>query len=99
MDWAASENTRKRQSNSRIIYSTSLPSKIVKQNYALNIEKSLEKKLNAAKRAKNLSYEYPHGGVVADVATYQLLTSMFLLSFMAFLIILCIALRSSCINL
>ena len=34
-------------------------------------EKSLEKKLNAAKRAKNLSYEYPHGGVVADVATYQ----------------------------
>ena len=74
-DMAASENTRKRQSNSRIIDSTCLPSKIVKQNYALNIEKSLEKKLNAAKRAKNLSYEYPHGGVVAtaDAATYQLI--------------------------
>jgi len=51
-------NTRKRQSNSRIIDSTCIPSKIVRQGYALNIEKTLEKKVNAAKRVKNLSYEY-----------------------------------------
>jgi len=41
----------------------------------LNIEKSLEKKLNAAKRVKNLSYEYTHGGIVAtaDCTTYELI--------------------------
>ena len=41
----------------------------------MNIEKSLEKKLNADEDAKNLSYEYTHGGIVAtaDAATYELI--------------------------
>lgn len=40
----------------------------------LNIEKSLEKKLSAAKRVKNLKYKYTGGGIVAeaDAATYEL---------------------------
>ena len=46
-----------------------------KRCYELNIEKSLEKKLIAAKRVKNLKYEYTGGGIVAeaDAATYELL--------------------------
>ena len=44
-------------------------------DYQLNLEKSLEKKLIAAKRVKSLNYEYTGGGIVAeaDVATYELL--------------------------
>ena len=45
------------------------------KNYQLNLEKSLEKKLIAAKRVKSLTYEYTGGGIVAeaDAATYELL--------------------------
>ena len=44
-------------------------------DYQLNLEKVLEKKLIAAKRVKSLNYEYTGGGIVAeaDVATYELL--------------------------
>ena len=44
-------------------------------DYQLNLEKSLEKKLIAAKRVKSLNYENTGGGIVAeaDVATYELL--------------------------
>jgi hypothetical protein len=44
-------------------------------DYQLNLEKVLEKKLIAAKRVKSLNYEYTGGGIVAeaDVATSELL--------------------------
>ena len=44
-------------------------------DYQLNLEKALEKKLIAAKRVKSLNYEYTGGGIVAeaDIATYELL--------------------------
>jgi len=44
-------------------------------NYTLNIDKALSKKLDAANRAANIEYTYTHGGIVikADVATFELL--------------------------
>jgi hypothetical protein len=43
-------------------------------DYQLNLEKSLEKKLIAAKRVKSLNYKYTGGGIVVevDVAIYVL---------------------------
>ena len=45
-----------------------------KKKYELNIGKSLEKKLIAAKRVKSVNYEFTSGGIVceADAATYEL---------------------------
>lgn len=65
--------TRGRTINIRT--STDIHSTDVTQNdYVLNIEKSLEKKLIAAKRIRNWAYEYTGGGMVieADTATYEL---------------------------
>ena len=47
----------------------------MRNTYTLNIEKSLEKKLMAAKRVVNLSYEFTNGGIVieADAATFELI--------------------------
>lgn len=44
-------------------------------NYTLNIDKALSKKLNAANRDAKIEYTYTQGGIVikADVATFELL--------------------------
>jgi hypothetical protein len=44
-------------------------------DYQLNLEKALEKKLIAAKRVKKINYKYTGGGIVVevDVAIYVLL--------------------------
>ena len=52
-----------------------IPGKILRRGYELNIGKTLEKKLLAAKRVKNLKYNYTDDGVVdtADAATFELI--------------------------
>ena len=40
-------------------------------DYQLNLEKSLEKKLIAAKRVKSLNYKYTGGGIVVEVDATQ----------------------------
>lgn len=57
-------------SNSAIIPNTTC----IRTTYKLNLEKSLEKKLEASRRIRNFSYDFKDGGVVfeADVATYEL---------------------------
>jgi len=65
--------TRGRTFNTRT--STDIhPTDVTQNDYVLNIEKSLEKKLIAAKRIRNWTYEYTGGGIVveADAATYEL---------------------------
>lgn len=51
-----------------------LAESITKNNYELNIDKALYKKLDSTKRVQNIVYEQKGGGIVitADTATFEL---------------------------
>lgn len=54
---------------------TTVDDTTIVSNYTLNINKALQRKLEAAKREVNLEYTYTNGGIVikADAATFELI--------------------------
>ena len=67
---------RKRHSPSKLNNTQNIiPGKILRRDYELNIEKTLEKKLLAAKRVTNIKYNNTACRVVgrADAATFELI--------------------------
>jgi len=67
---------RKRHSPAKLNNTQNIiPEKILSRDYELNIEKTTETKLVAAKRVNNLKYWYTDGGVVgtAGAATLELI--------------------------